>query len=181
MTWAHGSDSIAGMREIPTATKGNTMKALGVTLLTAGVSTGTLLLGMGMGYLSADGVPDLQTQTKTVEVEVPVEVPVEKIVEKEVPVEVEVVKWKTKEVAPDACRDAISAAEEVGIAASDFADIMAQYPPLVAKSYSAGLMQNMQKAESVLTTMEGLNEDMDSVLAHTEDAVRDFNSAKAGC
>ncbi len=146
------------------------------TIIAAGV-TGTLfsgLLGMGVGYLAADGMPDVETKTRTITEEVVREVKVPGPTR-----EVEVV--KTKEVVPEDCRSAISSAENVGLLAGDLAGITAKWPMLVPRAFDAGLNQSPGQAQKVISDMEDLTEDMKNLQVKVEDEVSTFNKAKAGC
>jgi len=154
------------------------MKTILAATLIAASAGGSGLLGLGLGYVSADGVPDLQpAQVRTVTKEVPVT----KTVTKEVPVEV--VKWKTKEVpvTPKACTDAIRRAEKVGLHAANFADVVSHYPPLVSQALTAGVNMDTDAAEAILDQMKVLNSRMEQINIRLTPDVQAFNEAKSSC
>lgn len=157
------------------------MKTIAVAGLAGAVLFGTAVLAMGVGYTAADGVPDTKTVTKTRTVEVPVEKRVEVKVPVTKEVEVPVTKRVEVEVTPEACLRAISAAEDMGHQAGEFADITAQYPPLVSRAYDAGLTQDLQKAQQVLDKMDSLLGDLKRVNGQVDEVVADFNQAKVDC
>ena len=145
------------------------MKNVSIAALVLASAGGAGFLGLGVGYLAADGTPDVETRTVTKEV------PVEKVITKEVEVPV------VKEVTPEACHEAIAAAEDMGQTSGDFARLTSQYPPLISRAFSAGLTQDVPESERILARMEtilggikDLNRDVDSIVVR-------FNTAKAKC
>lgn len=121
------------------------------------LAASALTLGLGLGYLAADGQPDVQTQTVTKEV------PVVHTKEVEVPGPV---RWRTRTVqqtkvhkvysTPSSCLSAINAAEEIRRQSGTFAKTAAQYPPLVAEAYKAGVLQDAGAAHDIAARMRGL-------------------------
>lgn len=126
---------------------------LKATILTASALT----LGLGLGYLAADGQPDVQVK------EVPVVHTIAKRVEVPGPV-----RWKTRTetqvqvrkvkvyTVPSACLAALNSADDIQAQAGVFARTAAQYPPLVAKAYKAGVLQDGQQAKDIAARMQGL-------------------------
>lgn len=99
------------------------MKKLGVV----GIATVTLLVGVGIGAAGAEG----ETASK------PVTVPEAEVVTETVTVtETETVEVETT---PAACLEALRHAEDVFIHASDFANLVSKYPPLIEEAYTAGV------------------------------------------
>jgi hypothetical protein len=134
------------------------------------------LLGMGLGYLSADGVPD--TETKTVEVvkEVPVPGPTTTVTEEvEVEKRVEYIDPKVKM----ACTYAMDRAEQVGEHAAEFADIAAGYLPLIEEAYMRGV--SVQGVEPIISEMERLSAMNEDLNRRTDKTIGQYNRAASAC
>lgn len=134
--------------------------------------TVALVAGLGIGATTLE--PEVQTKTKEVEVIKEVEVPG--------PVETKVeTKEVTKEVIPQACKDAIQTAREVAANVAFFAETASEYPPLVGRAFEAGLNQDSGEAQSVISKMEELNDDLGKAADTAGPQADAFNKAAEGC
>lgn len=158
---------------------------------TIAIATGSALmtgfLGMGVGYLSADGMPDVQTKTVTHEVASPTHTIVKwKTKRVEVPGPTQV-KWKTRtkvetqQVTPQACLDAIDDAENIARNVASFTKVVVHYPTMVGEAYKAGLNMDGTKGLQIARHMKRLSQQMESINNDTAGNVDQFNTDKTAC
>jgi hypothetical protein len=116
------------------------------------------LLGIGVGSASGEAPkPETVTKTETVTREVEVE------------------------VTPQACLDAIDAAEKVGGITQDFINSASAYPDLVVRAAKAGMNFDAAAIEGITTEIEGLTEDFTGQAKRMRPTVAAFNAAKTDC
>jgi uncharacterized protein YcfJ len=84
-------------------------------------------------------------------------------------------------VVPQACKDAISAAEDMGRASHDFAGTASGYPPLIGKAFGAGLKGDVGTAQRILDRMRVLNGELHGEVGQVSEVVDRFNEAKVKC
>lgn len=161
------------------------MKTLIISLSSAALAG---FLGMGLGYVSADGVPDTVTETKEVpgpvrtvtkEIEVPSPT---KTVEVEVPGPTKTVTKEVKYIPAKiktSCLFAMDRAEAVGDHAAEFADISAQYLPLIQEAYQAGVA--MDSVDDIIAEMERLSSLNQDLNRRTGNTIDQYNRASSVC
>lgn len=131
-----------------------------------------LSIGVGLGFLAAGGEPEPTVKTVTEEVEVPGPTVTE---------EVEVEKQVEVATTPQACLDAITAAEQGFTLSGEFAESSVEVSELLFPTLKAGYNRDVAAMERITADVERITADVRSINGRLSDTADQFNAAKAEC